>query len=423
MPSRKPEPIRQPKLQVRLPALHTHQHQVLVHPARYKVVVCGRQWGKTTLGAVMCIVEALRGGEVWWVGPTFPVAIHGWRTVLELANQIPGIKIEGRPMPGVIFPGGGRIEMKSSNDPHSLRGATLSGVVFDEAAFAAPEAWQYLQPTLAIRGGWATFISTPKGTNWFHELYEEAGKLEDWMRWRMPSVTSPWFPPEEIERAKATMTTQKLSQEYGAEFVTSDAMFRPEWLQHYYVREEDERLFMLGDQAVPASECDRFHTVDLAWSQAEGADYTVISSWAVTKRKHLILLDVIRGRFEGADIIPRLRLAYERHGGVLYVEKAAQQLSIIQDAVRSGLPVRHLSTSTGGFKGEEAKVARSALAQARMEQRTVWFPERSTPWVHDIEEELLAFPEGRHDDFVDTLSYAAQLVAKGHGESQGVVWV
>jgi len=425
LPRKIPEPIRQPKLEVRLPPLHEKQRQVLVHPARYKVVVCGRQWGKTTLGAVMCVADAVKGGTVWWVGPTFPVAIHGWRTVLELANQIPGVKIEGRPMPGVVFPGGGRVEMKSSNDPHSLRGATLTGVVFDEAAFAVPEAWQYLQPTLAIRAGWATFISTPKGTNWYHELYEEAASLPDWMRWRLPSVTSPFFPPGEVERAKATMTAQKLSQEYGAEFVSSTSMFRTDWIEHYRVEYVGEdRFFVLGDERVPAIECEPFTTIDLAWGQREDADYTVVSSWAVTRKRHLILLDVVRGRFEGPEIIPKMRLAFERYGGTIFVESAGRGLPIVQDAIRTGLPITPLSAHKGGLRGEDAKIARAAIAMARMEQHTVWFPLPSTPWYHEIEEELLAFPDGRHDDFVDTLSYAAIHVAGGTAyEERGMPWV
>ena len=63
MPTKRPEPIRQSRLEVRLPPLHAKQQQVLVHPAKYKVVVCGRQWGKTTLGAVMCVADAVKGED------------------------------------------------------------------------------------------------------------------------------------------------------------------------------------------------------------------------------------------------------------------------------------------------------------------------------------------------------------------------
>lgn len=412
-----PEPIRPQPRRYKLPPLHDLQQQILVHPARHKVIVTGRQWGKTTLGAVMCLVDALKGGHVWWVGPTFPVAVHGWRVVLDLAGQVDGVEIDGRPMPAVRFPrelGGGRIEMHSSNDPHSLRGATLTGVVFDEAAFANPDAWAYLQPTLAIKHGWATFISTPNGQNWFFDIYREAANLEDWMTWRAPSVSNPWFPPDELERQRQTMSSLTFSQEYLAEFIAAgEAFFRAEWVQHYFAEVSgEERFYTLGNERVALSVCQKFHTVDLAWSQAEDADYTVISSWAVTPKRHLILLDVQRGHFEGPDIVPRMRRAYDKWGGVVIVERATRQMSIFQEAVRTGLPVREI-------RAEKDKEARSALAQARMEQRTVWFPPASTSWYPDIEEELLGFPASRHDDFVDTLSYAAIHISKGSRYNEG----
>ncbi len=48
-----------------------------------------------------------------------------------------------------------------------------------------PEAWnQALQPALADRKGWALFISTPAGRNWFWELFQFGqGRFEDWKSW------------------------------------------------------------------------------------------------------------------------------------------------------------------------------------------------------------------------------------------------
>ena len=203
-------------------------------------------------------------------------------------------------------------------------------------------------------------------------------------------------------------------------------MFRPEWIQHYRSETVDDvRTFLLGPNRVPALECEPFHTVDLAWGQREDSDFTVVSSWAVTRQRHLLLLDVVRGRFEGPDILPKLRRAFELYGGTIYVEAATRGLPIIQDAMRSGLPITPLSVHKGGLRGEDAKIARAAVAMARMEQRTVWFPvPAAAPWLHDIEEELLSFSEGRHDDFVDTLSYAAIHVAGGGAyEDRGIPWL
>jgi predicted phage terminase large subunit-like protein len=404
-----PSQLRQ-TLEIRLPPLHEGQEEVAKDPSRFKVVVCGRQWGKTVLGAVLCVGEASRGGDVWWVAPSFPIGELGWRIIDHLCRQIPGTRFEGRPVFRITLPSGGSIQLRSADNPDSLRGATLNGVVFDEAAMAKSEAWPTLRPTLSARQGWAMFISTPKGLNWFHQLYEDSGGRKGWERWRFPSVANPHLPESDIELARGEMSSLLFSQEYEADFISyGSGMFRAEWIQHYWTRDvEGERMFMLGDEPISESSCRTFHTVDLAWSLAEGADYTVISTWAVTPKSHLLLLDVVRAHLEGPDIVPRMRAAYDRHGGRIVVEKATRQMSIIQEAARTGLPVKEV-------KAEKDKVARALPATARMERRMVWFPPASTSWYPEIEEELLAFPAGRHDDFVDTLAYAVAEVAAASG--------
>jgi len=407
--------LQQADFEVELPDLHPKQSLVLNDPARFKVVVTGRQFGKTHLGAVMCVSAALRGGSVWWVAPTFDLTERGWKVILDLCGQIPGIRSEGRPVWRVMLPTGGMIQGRSADNPDSLRGATLDGLVFDECAQAKPEAWPILRPTLSVRRGWATFISTPKGLNWFHGLFQGADKRPGWNRWRFPSSDSPYLDPEDIELARYEMSSLLFSQEYLAEFIaTGESQFRSEWIQHYDRRPGEDPVYVLGREPVALSSMTKFHTIDLAWSLAEDADFTVIASWGVTRKRHLLLLDLVRGHFEGPDIIPRLRRAHDRWGGPLIVERATRQMSIIQEAVRAGLPVKEV-------KAEKDKVARSWPAQARMEQKTVWFPPATTPWYTDFEEELLAFPAAGHDDQVDVLSYAALQVAKRSGyEERGL---
>lgn len=412
-------PIRQPDPEaVKLPDLHPKQLEVFNDNHRFKVVVTGRQFGKTHLGAVMVVAAALRRQQIWWVAPTFDLTERGWKVILELVGGIPGVRVEGRPVWRVTMPTGGSIQARSADNPDSLRGATLNGLVFDEAAQAKHEAWPILRPTLSVRRGWAMFISTPKGLNWFHKIYEEAEGREAWQRWRFPSVDSPYLDENEVEEARTGgMSSLLFSQEYLAEFISAgESQFRAEWIQNYRsVLTDDDRTFNLGnDGSVNLSDCTAFHTVDLAWSQAEDADYTVISTWALTPRKHLLLVDLIRGRFEGPDVVPHMRRAHDRWGGVLVVERATRQMSIIQEAVRQGLPIHEV-------RADKDKLTRSWVAQAQMEQGKVWFPPRSTPWYPEIEEELLAFPVGHHDDFVDTLSYAALHTARrSTGE---VLWI
>lgn len=145
-----------------------------------------------------------------------------------------------------------------------------------------------------------------------------------------------------------------------------------------------------------------FATVDLATSTKTTADYTVIASWRFSGGK-LYLLDLVRVRLEGPDIVPAIRNAIKaRSLSAVYIEKVGFQLAIVQQARREGLPVRE-------FVPDKDKVSRAMAATPRMEGGSVWFP-ANAPYLGVVEGELLSFPNAAHDDVVDTFSMAV-LVA------------
>ena len=66
------------------------QRRIAKHPARFKVVACGRRWGKTTLGMAMAVHEAVeRRKRVWWVAPTYLMAFHPW---LAFKQRLAGLE-------------------------------------------------------------------------------------------------------------------------------------------------------------------------------------------------------------------------------------------------------------------------------------------------------------------------------------------
>lgn len=210
--------------------------------ARFKVLAAGRRWGKTSLGVTLGLRTGLEGGRAWWVAPTFPLAQVGWRVLKHLSRKIPRVEVrEADRM--VALPGGGEIQVKSADNPDSLRGAGLDGVVIDEAAYAKEEAWtESLRPALADRQGWALFISTPDGLNWFHRLYERAGRLAGWQAWQCPTWENPRIAEEELEHARAQMGELVFRQEFAAEFLDFGTLkpFRAEWIRYWGRDEEPE---------------------------------------------------------------------------------------------------------------------------------------------------------------------------------------
>ena len=77
---------------IKMPRLHRGQEEVRNSGARFRVLACGRRWGKSQLCAILALGCALMGGVVWWIGPTSREASIGWRKVAPVAVQIPGVK-------------------------------------------------------------------------------------------------------------------------------------------------------------------------------------------------------------------------------------------------------------------------------------------------------------------------------------------
>ena len=180
--------------------------------------------------------------------------------------------------------------------------------------------------------------------------------------------------------------------------------FKQKWFKHYTM--SGDRYLVLDGKLVDREACLMFGTADLAASQKTSADYTVIAIWADDRHGNLILVHLVRDRFEGPDIVPQLEKA-QRDWRLAYigVETVGYQLVTVQEARRKGLNIREITRSA-----KLDKVARAQAAIVRVESGKVWFPKEAT-WLGEFEKELLQFDKG-HDDQVDCLSDAANQMAK-----------
>ena len=168
-----PQPV-----DIHLPSLHDKQRQIVQSKARFKVIVCGRRFGKTTLGVRECVKGALKtGGQYWWVTSTYKLAAPAWRELKRMTLGIPGVDIRETEKTVIIPRQGeaGVVMIKSADDPDSLRGEGLRGITLDEFAQTKEYAWsEVLRPALMDYKGWAIFIGTPRGKNWAYRLFESA---------------------------------------------------------------------------------------------------------------------------------------------------------------------------------------------------------------------------------------------------------
>jgi hypothetical protein len=131
----------------------------------------------------------------------------------------------------MFFFDGSEVEIKSADGKDTtLRGAGLDFAIMAEAARIAREAWeQGVRPALSDKLGRAIISSTPKGKNWFYELYLrglEEGQTE-YQSWHLPSNSRPSFPQSEWDTLKTTLPDLIFRQEFCAEFLEdSSAVFR-----------------------------------------------------------------------------------------------------------------------------------------------------------------------------------------------------
>jgi predicted phage terminase large subunit-like protein len=262
---------------------------------------------------------------------------------------------------------------------------------------------------LTERQGGALFISTPKGFNWFEELYNKSESLDDWERWQLPTKTNPFVPLSELDIAKEEIGTYLYSQEYEAKFVEfTGGIFKEDWIKTYTKETiqfmnntgyfENRIQYDLGTEKVFDIECQKFATVDLATSTKQTADYTVIACFAKTENNKLILIDMVRERLEGPDIVPKIKQKVNEHGlSYVGIERAGYQLSLIQIARREGLIVKEL-------RPDKDKVSRALPLSAFMEGGSM-FLNPTNMHYDDLKRELLQFPESEHDDMVDALAY------------------
>jgi predicted phage terminase large subunit-like protein len=137
---------------------------------------------------------------------------------------------------------------------------------------------------------------------------------------------------------------------------------------------------------------------DVASKQGEENDYSVCTTWLVHEIKYY-LIDVLRSRFD----FPTLRRKVSEQAKLykashILIEDAGVGTALIQELKSAQFPVIPV-------KPEYDKKIRMAIQSGKFENGQVFFP-KEAPWLADLEAELFAFPSGRHDDQVDSISQA-----------------
>ncbi|MDH3581688.1 MAG: phage terminase large subunit [Hyphomicrobiales bacterium] len=139
---------------------------------------------------------------------------------------------------------------------------------------------------------------------------------------------------------------------------------------------------------------------DVASTTGGNSDWSVCTTWMIVKRQYY-LVDVWRGRLEYPNLKRMLiDLAHRHKPDSILIEKAGPGLHLVQelrDNPETGVPVPF------GIAPEGGKLVRMEAQCARFEAGQVYLL-KDAPWLGDFMNEILAFPNSRHDDQIDSVS-------------------
>lgn len=205
-------------MEIILPIPHEAQRKVLGSKARFRVLMCGRRFGKSLISQVISSVESLKGQQVAYITPTYHLAKVFFDELCRLLPQ--EVAVANRSDLTLKLMTGGTIRFFTGERLDNLRGLKFHYVIVDEASFIPDleNGWlNSIRPTLTDYKGKALFVSTPKGKNFFYSLYLK-GLLpnDEWESFKYTTYDNPHIAKSEIDAARAELPTVVFEQEYMA---------------------------------------------------------------------------------------------------------------------------------------------------------------------------------------------------------------
>jgi phage terminase large subunit len=205
--------------------LQQELHQML-DANRFNVLVMHRRFGKTVCAVNHLLKRAIEetkpSPRLAYIAPTYRQAKNvAWDYIKQFAGKIPNTKFHETEL-RCDLPNGARISLLGAENPASLRGIYLDFCVMDEVADMPQSIFpEVIRPALSDRKGGCAFIGTPKGHNYFHDLWQAAESTKGWERKMYKASETELLDKEELLAAQATMTDDQYNQEFECSWVAN----------------------------------------------------------------------------------------------------------------------------------------------------------------------------------------------------------
>jgi hypothetical protein len=392
------------------------QKTVFEDKTRFKVVAAGRRCGKSRLAATTLLIEGLRcpsGSAVLYVAPTNGQARQIiWNVLLDLGREV--IANSHVNNQDITLINGATIYVRGADRPDTLRGVSLTYAVLDEVADIKTEAWeQVIRASLSDKKGRGLFIGTPKGRNWFFDIFKlgQSGDDEDWKSWHFTTKDNPLIDPKEIESAKKTLSTFAFKQEYMASFDNAGSdVFKEDWIK--YGEEPDYGSYFVAVDLAGFEE-----VAKQAANSKKRLDETAIAIVKVTDEGQWFVKEIQHGRWDIRETAAKILIAMRDYRPLsVGIERGSLKnavLPYLSDLMRKNNVYSHIIDLTHGNRKKADRIIWSL--QGRFEHGRIIL-NRDEDWTEFLDQ-LLMFPAiGVHDDLPDALSYIDQLAVTSYFE-------
>ena len=164
---------------------------------------------------------------------------------------------------------------------------------------------------------------------------------------------------------------------------------------------------------IDTAELNYYCAWDLAIGQRDRNDYSVGIVVGIDEYDHLYVVDVVRGKYDGFELVEQILDLYETwRPGIVGIERGHIEMALgpfLQKRTRErGLSEAYFKDLKVGRRDKEA---RARAIQGRMQQGMVYFP-KDAVWTGTMVAELLRFPNGTHDDQVDALAWIGLMMTE-----------
>lgn len=222
----------------------------------------------------------------------------------------------------------------------------------------------------------------------------------------LPSGSQLWpefWKMEELLATKASLSTSRWNAQYMQQPTSEEgALVKREW-------------WKIWDQERPPKCEYLIQSWDTAFTKTTRSDFSACTTWGVfytdneeeKKQANIILLNAHKDRLEFPELKKKALKEYrDWEPDALIVEGRASGQSLIQELRQQGLPVQDFTPSRG-----MDKIARVNAVSDIFRSGVVWAPRRR--WAEEVMEEFASFPNGDHDDLVDSSTAALLRFRQG----------